>query len=420
MLLRINMILLLIVTLNFIEISNAADTVRNFETWTTKQANKDLSIAPSGTGQVNVGGDGLVHSSKTTGQITAIASPTEGQVVYDSTLKKIYAYLNSIWTDITGGGATREQNIMVNSDFYYSRRGTTFGMGAGTSTRGVEGWHCRTGAGAGSTVTHQTSGSDFPGGPTFMAYNRDGTSDLAQCGQGLLYKDFKHVLGVPSTITIRAQRRANTTASNRFKLTVYYTTGENNFGINFGGGGAISAFTQAFGFGDGTYHTFSHTFTLPTTARTVWVEIGDDSSGNVNDGYNVNWIQWHRGSTAQVYESKFASQAMAFEEVQSRLMQLHQFVCVATNAVSMHCAGVHSTATIRDSIAYFQKGTMTMTDNYASDRTQSAAGSVTIAGGADAPTGTRFVLNNFSGMTAGRVHFTSDAQGDSVLFDADF
>lgn len=96
---------------SLVETSNAR-TLR-FETWTTDSSNQDLNITPSGTGQVNIGGDGLVHAVKTTAQKNGISSPTEGQVVYDSDLETVSFRSSSAWVNLPTTAGTEVKSALV-------------------------------------------------------------------------------------------------------------------------------------------------------------------------------------------------------------------------------------------------------------------------------------------------------------------
>lgn len=117
------MILLLIGTTSLVETSSAR-TLR-FETWTTDLANQDLTLTPSGTGEVVtsspfvIGGtsnnasallqidstsQGVLPPRMTTAQRDAISTPAEGLVIHDTTTNKLNYYNGSSWIALESAG----------------------------------------------------------------------------------------------------------------------------------------------------------------------------------------------------------------------------------------------------------------------------------------------------------------------------
>lgn len=230
--------------------------------------------------------------------LTADATPDSAAdfvMTYDvsaGTHKKVL--LDNLPAGGGGGVVATKDNILINSDFGIWQRGTSL---SSDNTFSADRIKFRS-LSANATITRQTS--TVAGKKYSLKLTSNVSQTFAQIGSQIEFADFGHLAGQTVTFKYKAKAINVNTGSTNQNVSFYSNTTEDT-PIAWGGGGGTSLITFSAKVLTTSLTENSVTFTIPSTAKSLWWQIGNESTPGIGDGFFVENVMIHEGSVDQPF-----------------------------------------------------------------------------------------------------------------------
>lgn len=228
-------------------------------------------------------------------------NPTEGQLfgiyIYSGGTWRVQGSTNNVGTQIAALQAVDalnyHPNYVINGGMDISQRGTSISNINSDGTYTADRFYIARGG-----PVNYTQGTTTPpvGFSYYGSYVNNGASNpFMTIGQTIETKDAILLAGKTVTLSFYARANANTTLSKNFIINGMCS---NTIDTKIDTVISSTNFTAPYGTTASDWARFSHTFTVPSTAKTVGFSIQSTGTLAVGDGIHLTGVQLEEGSVA--------------------------------------------------------------------------------------------------------------------------
>ncbi len=228
------------------------------------------------------------------------AAPFDGQVIYMTDVDQTAVWDGTQWTvlaPIAGG-----RNAVINGNMDVWQRGTSFTISTGVVTYTADRWQQY--FNGGGTITQETTVK-----PATSLFSLKMTA-TATSGDNAIYqlveeKNMAKFKGKTVTLSVKLAGTATINPG----INLAYSTTADDFLTNTGTQATVVSTTSP-AINASTFVTYTRTFTVPTTAKTLRIGINSGSMVNTNVLY-VAEVQLEAGAVATPFEFEDYSKTLA-------------------------------------------------------------------------------------------------------------